>query len=414
MYVCASGRLGPVFRIMSVEHLEAGAPAPPDDPKIKGAIRLKAVYLLPHIVHFFKRIRWLAREGLEPTTLAFQRTGSDIKVDRPYVSLGRLENRRYWRRPFALLRVVPRVVPHLRRAPVAYCFGLDLLALAWLCRLLGRTRTMLVYEVADVLEIQCGNSALSRLIRTAERFLLRRAAVLVVTSPAYIDGYYCRFQQLPPIFLIENKFGHEVEPAVIEAVRKTPVCREPDVIKIGYFANIRCMRSLELLFELAERGDGRIRIYIRGVAIGEAIRTRLAEAPPHVIVEGSFNPEVDIPLMYESIDLGWAAYYHATTNAKMARSNRFYDCCMFGRPMIAQKDSPDGRVVKEKGLGLIIDADDRERAMRAMLALTPAQIATWRANILALPRRIFAHELGDEHADLARFLAGAAARGTVS
>ena len=382
-------------------------------------IRLKTVYLLPRSteVRCLKRVRWLAREGLEPTTLAFERTGFDIEVDLPYVSLGRLEHRRYWRRPFALLRAVPRVVPRLRGAAVTYCFGLDLLALAWLCRVLGGTRTTLVYEVADVLEIQCGTGLPSRLIRTMERFLLRRAAALVVTSPAYIDGYYRRFRQLPPVFLIENKFGHALGPA-IEAVRATPVCREPDVITIGYFGGIRCMRSLDLLFELAARAGGRISVYIRGATNSETIRRRLDEAPTHVIVEGPFKPEVDMPHMYRAIDLGWVAYYHAATNARMARSNRFYDCCMFGRPMIAQKDSPDGRIVEQKGLGLIIDADDRERAMRAMLALTPAQIAAWRGNVLALPRRVFAHEPEEEHADLARFLAGAdpmvAARGATS
>jgi succinoglycan biosynthesis protein ExoL len=394
---------------MTVARLDATASAPTDAPKTRGATRLKAVYLLPQRTQAraLKRIRWLAREGLEPTVLAFERTGLEIELDLPYVSLGRLEHRRYWRRPFALLRVMPRLVPRLRGAAAAYCFGLDLLAMAWLCRALAGTRTVLVYEVGDVLEIQCGTGLPSRLIRAVERFLLRRTAVLVITSPAYVDGYYCRFQQLPPVFLIENKFGHEVEPGAVEAVRATPVCREPGVITIGYFSIIRCMRSLDLLFELAARACGRIRVYIRGSVNDEAIRRRLDEAPPQVVVGGPFKPEIDMPAMYRAIDLGWAAYYHAATNAKMARSNRFYDCCIFGRPMIAQKDSPDGRVVEQKGLGLIIDADDRERAMCAMLALTPAQIAAWRHNVLALPRRAFAHEPGDEHADLARFLTGA-------
>jgi succinoglycan biosynthesis protein ExoL len=409
IYMCAYGDAGPARR-MSVVRLDAAASAPTGAPKTGRAIPLKTVYLLPRIteVRCLKRIRRLAREGLQPTTLAFERTGLDIKVDLPHVSLGRLRHGRYWQRPFVFLRVVPRVVPHLREAAVAYCFGLDLLALTWFSRLLGGARTTLVYEVADVLEIQCGTALRSRLIRALERFLLRRAGALVVTSPAYVDGYYCRFRRLPPVFLIENKFGHELEPAAIEAVRATPVCREPDVINIGYFSSIRCMRSIDLLFELAARAGGRIRVYIRGLATDEAIRRRLEAAPPHVVVEGPFNPEADMPAMYRSIDLSWVAYYHAVTNAKMARSNRFYDSCMFGRPMIAQKNSPDGRIVEQKGLGLIIDADDRERAMRAMLALTPAQIAAWRANVLALPRRAFAHEPGDEHADLARFLAAAA------
>ena len=401
---------GPAYR-MSVLLLDAAPPAPTDTPKAREAVRLKAVYLLPSSWHprCPKRIRCLAREGLEPTALAFERTGFDLDIDLPYVSLGRLGQGRYWRRPFALLRAVPRVVPHLRGAAVIYCSGLDLLALAWLCHRLAGTRARLVYEVADVREIQCGRGLSSRLIRAAERFLLRRVAALVVTSPAYIDGYYDRFRPLPPVFLIENKFGHEVEPAAIEAVRKTPVCREPDVIKIGYFGAIRCMRSLDLLFELAARAGGRVRVQIRGYATTEAIRRRLDEAPANVIVEGPFKPAADMPAMYQAVDLGWVAHYHAATNFKMARSNRFYDSCMFGRPMIAQRGTMDAVVIEREDLGLIIDAPEyREQAMHAMLALTPVQIAAWRDNVLALPRRVFAHEPGDEHADLARFLAGAA------
>lgn len=388
--------------------VDSHAPTLGDEDAAGAAIRLETVYLLPKPseIRCLKRIRWLAREGLEPTTLAFERRGSDI-VDVPYVSLGRLEHRRYWRRPLALMRAVPRVVRHLRGADVAYCFGLDLLALAWLSRLLAGTRVTLAYEVADIMEVQHSPSLTSRLVRTLERFMLRRTSALVITSPAYVDGYYARFRQLPPVFLVENKFGHAVPPAAIEAVRAMPTCQEPDVINIGYFGNIRCMRSLDLLFELAQRGRGRFRVYIRGVDTTDAVRRRLNEAPANVIVGAPFRPETDMPAMYGAIDLGWAAYYHAATNAKMARSNRFYDCCMLGRPMIAQKGSPDGLVVERHSLGLIIDAANHEATMEAMLTLTPEQIAAWRANVLALPRRVFAHEPGDEHADLARFLATA-------
>ena len=399
---------------MSTVSLDAAASTSMGAPPAPGAVQIKTMYFLPRTteVRCLKRIRWLAREGLQPTTLAFHRAGLDIELEPPDVSLGSLEHGRYWKRLFVLLRVVPRVVPRLRDAEVAYCFGLDLLGLTWFSRLLARTPTALVYEVADVREIQCGSSLLSRLIRAGEQFLLRRVAALVVTSPAYLDGYYRRFGRLPPVFLLENKFGHQVDPAAIETVRATPVCREPGVITIGFFGVIRCIRSLDLLFELAARAAGRIRVYVRGVAAGETIARRLERAPPHVVVEGPFEPEADMPAMYRTVDIGWVADYHATTNTKMARRNRFYDCCMFGRPMIAQKGSVDGVVVEREGLGLIIDADDRERAIRAMLELTPAQIAFRRANVLALPRRVFAQEPGDENADLARFLAGVGSQAT--
>jgi len=372
--------------------------------------RAGVVFLLPRSSHArcVKRIQWLTRDGVEPRVFAFERNYLDVNIkmnQMPYTSLGLIEHRRYGRRLFVLFRSVPTVAGSVKKCDAIYCFGLDLLVLGWFSRACTRSRALLVYEVADVLEVQCGKSLLSRLVRSVERFLLRRTAALVVTSPAYVEGYYCRFRHLPPVFLIENKFGHEVDPEAIEEVRAMPVCRDPGVVTIGLLGALRCMRSLDLLFETAARADGRIRIHIRGLVMSEAIRQRLHEAPPHVVIEGPFKPEVDMPAMYSEIDVGWVADYHATTNTKMARRNRFYDCCMFARPMIAQKGSADAVIVEREGLGLIIDAEDREQAIGAMLALTPAQIETWRKNVLALPRGVFAHEPGDEHADLARFIA---------
>ena len=67
---------------MSAVPLDAAAPTSMDTPPARGRIQIKTIYLLPQTteVRCLKRIRWLAREGLKPTTLAFERVGLDIEA----------------------------------------------------------------------------------------------------------------------------------------------------------------------------------------------------------------------------------------------------------------------------------------------------------------------------------------------
>ena len=125
----------------------------------------------------------------------------------PYTSLGAIQNGRV-SETFArfLARNLPKIRASALSRGVVYAFGLDLLLLAWLASRGTRHRTIIIYEVADIVPTLIGTGVM-RLLRRLERFLVQRLDLMVVTSEAYITGYYAGYLGLIgiPHIVIDNK-----------------------------------------------------------------------------------------------------------------------------------------------------------------------------------------------------------------
>lgn len=345
-----------------------------------------------------RRIEALARCGAICKVTAFERNYYAGKpLDGGYISLGRVEHGKYFKRIIPLARAFGKVRHEIRNADTVYVFGLDVLLLGWLASRGLRKKPQFVYEVDDVREVLIGQGMVSGLLRWVERWAVRRAALLVVTSEAYITGYYqgvlgvkgLRYQ------VIENKLD-------IESVPRTqapaPDHRRTNFIRIGYFELIRCERSFEALKKIAEQAEGRIEIYIRGIPMNISGLKDAGFIAPWVNYGGSYVSPDDLPEMYSQVDMVWIAHYHAQTNLLWARAHRFYEACFFGKPMIAQTGTEDGRVVEARNIGLCVDLASIDDCVKTVLGLTPSAIADWVTNVRRLPRDICTY--GDEHAKL--------------
>src|SRR3546814_8211050 len=79
-------------------------------------------------------------------------------------------------------------------------------ALALAGKRLSGARAPLIYEVLDVQRVFLGSGPVSRLFRWAERQLLKRSDLLVVSSPGF-DRHYFRSVQgyRGRLFLLENR-----------------------------------------------------------------------------------------------------------------------------------------------------------------------------------------------------------------
>src|SRR5690606_41954228 len=87
------------------------------------------------------------------------------------------------------------------------------------------------------------------------------AALVVVSSPAFVREYFDKCQPgRVRAMLVENRlpwgFDYGARP-VSAAARTGP-------IRIGWFGNLRCKRSLSLLLALARRFPDRVIISLRG------------------------------------------------------------------------------------------------------------------------------------------------------
>lgn len=354
---------------------------------------MKITFLLPvasDALHY-RRIKALERAGAQSRILAFERDYYPGKLQPgEYESLGRLQHRHYSRRYMPYLKAISKVRAAVREADVLFVFGLDLLLLGWLAsRALGK-RLKIVYEVDDVREVLMGNGLLSRSLRWLERFLLQSVDLLVTVTEPLLQGYFLGIQGLTDLRyqVIENKLDNDAL-AQIESLTKD------GILRIGYFGLIRCRRSWEVLKKAAERGNGRVQVYVRGMSINLENLEEEARRLPYVEYGGPYLVPDDLPALYGQVNVVWVAYYHGESNVLWGHAHRFFEACYFKLPMFGQVGTPDGRIIEELGVGTSIDLLDVESTVDRILHISEAELDQWRENVTKLPQDVYVYT--DEH-----------------
>jgi len=368
---------------------------------------MKIVFLLPvsSDARYRKRIEALQKLGVDPQVLAFERDYYPGKPwPREYETLGKLQHGHYWKRLIPLLKAVPKVRAAVKEADAIYTFGLDVLLLGWLanCTLGERKCQKIVYEVGD-LGVLSRDGLFYHGLRLLERYLLQKVSLLVVTSEAYIEEYYRGVQGLTDLHyqVIENKIDASIVP---QPQVKSIHNKRDESLRIGYFGVIRCHRSWEALKKAAIKGNGRIRVYVRGIPMGLKSFEKDVQNTPYVEYGGPYISPDDLPAMYGQVDIVWIAHFMSKTSLLWNRANRFYEACFFQKPMIAQLGTQDGQIVKDRGLGICIDLRDIGGTVDRILSITKVKINQWERNIAHLPAHIYTYT--DEHKKLLRFIEG--------
>lgn len=364
---------------------------------------MNIAFLLPVVsqVRYHRRISALRNLGVKAQILAFER---DHYRGKPwpdgYTSLGTVEHGNYIRRIAPLIKVLPLVRAVVQGVDAIYAFGLDTLFLGWLASRFSSKQIKIIYEVGDIRSVFLEGNLLSRCMRSLERFLLREVGLLVVTSEAFVTGYFHGVQGLGPLHyqVIENKLAADV-PCGLQDV--TLCNRQIDGLRIGYFGLIRCRRSWSILNKAVAAGNGRIQLYLRGISMGVQDLEDQAQRNPQIDYDGPYMVPDDLPSMYGRVDMVWACYPYQGSglgNWRWARTNRFYEACYFRRPMFAQKGTEDSRPVESLGLGLALDLADIEGTVDKILEIRRPDIDRWRQNMKSLPKE--AYVLSNEHEQL--------------
>jgi succinoglycan biosynthesis protein ExoL len=365
---------------------------------------MEFTYLLPvsSQPRFWKRINALTHEGCAPVVLTFERPyfEADPATAGRFEVIGSLHHGKYLRRVFAFTRALIPVLLRSRSSDVLYCFGTDLIGLGIAAKLIRR-RLRLVVEIGDIRPVMVDTGVAGRVLRAVERMLLRRAALIVVTSAAYRDHYFVGRQQVPArsILVIENKVDEQLrEPmAAVRRASRTPT----DILTIGYYGLIRCNTSWRLLEGIALALPERFRVEAWGRLILDP-GIDLKELPANMSYHGEYRNPQDLAAMLSRFDLVWVGHKHAHTNTHWARANRFYEACGFAKPMICQADTQDGIEVDRLGVGVTIDLDDPDAALRRLASVTNNDVTTWQERLRLLNPEVYRY--AGEHAELVRML----------
>ncbi|MGB7240877.1 MAG: glycosyltransferase [Sulfitobacter sp.] len=337
-----------------------------------------------------RRIQSLADLGHDVSSAAFRRgnMNADFEPNWHNVDLGHIENESYAKRLIAMLRAIWR----LRKSPgdiaaadVLIARNFDLLAIAWMMRLLLRQRsTPLVYECLDIHGLFTRQDRVGGVMRWLERRLLGTIQLLIVSSPGFLRNYFHAVQGYRgAATIIENKLWFENTPVARPAI---PPKRAKDApLTIGWVGSIRCAPSLKILTEMSDALGTGVQVNIHGNVHQHALpgfNTAIYERS-NITYFGPYSYPDGLAEVYSGCDLVWAQdLWQRGANSDWLLPNRIYEASWFGCPSIALADTETGRRVASGQLGLTIDEPSASSLVQALQVLRPSDISKMSRGIL--------------------------------
>lgn len=295
------------------------------------------------------------------------------------LALHRSHNGRLMKRAALVLRrmlMAGKLRGHAQDAQVLVARTLEMLILAARFRQAGQA---LVYECLDIHRVMLRPDLLGRAMRALERMLLKRCALIVTSSPAFVSHYFRELQKYRgEVLLVENKVtGATGSPAA-------PASADPPW-RIGWFGMLRCSKSLAILREIAERSQGRIEVVIAGIPSHNEFEDfeRDVRDTPGLRYVGPYGRD-DLPRLYGSVHFAWCIdYFEEGANSEWLLPNRLYESLAFGAVPIALAGVECGRWLEREGLGLRI-RHGRD-AGPALQALSPDDLVDLQRAVRAFP-----------------------------
>ncbi len=321
-------------------------------------------------------------------------------VSWPNVDLGDMPNEKFATRILRLLRAIPRLIAHrkaLTDAEIIIARNLDMLALAWIARvLLSGGETKLVYESLDIHGLLTRTDRVGRLMRSAERFFLKRIDLLWTSSPGFLRNFFVPVQGYDgPHFVIENKLWFENVPARPREIDRVTV---EDRFTLGWVGSIRCAASLEVLAGVADRLGRSIEIAVHGTVHHHAVPDFEGVLRRHerMTYHGPYAYPDDLASIYLGCDAVWAQYlWQRGGNSDWLLPNRIYEAGWFGCPCIAVADTETGRRIVRDGLGFVVDQATPE-ALVALLNKQPrSAFGEVSKRLLSMPEERFRLDVSD-------------------
>ena len=341
-----------------------------------------------------RRVRMLQLGGTSVTLIGFRRTEQPVRevAGAEAIDLGRTFDARFLDRALKILRrslEAGRWKALVARSDVLLARNLEMAVVADFARLWAGSTIRLAYECLDIHGLLLGSGIPSALLRWWERRVLRRSAVLIVSSPGFLTNYFERLGvRLPTVVISENKrIG-----AAADAQRPAPdLSRDHAPWRVGWFGNIRCVRSFEILKGLARRNPGLIDVELRGRPT-DKLQALIAGNLPlaNMRFSGPYASS-ELASIYEACDLAWAIdLWQHTQNSDWLLPNRIYEGGFYNCPPIALAGTETARWLDDRAAGVILQ--NPEEGLEAFItALTSARYAELKHAVAAIPTTDLVH-----------------------
>lgn len=339
--------------------------------------------------------------------IAMQRAGYEVVGYMPHrgapakdipfdvVDLGQTEDNAYAKRLAAIhngTKIALSKTEHLRRAGMIVARNLDMLAVAAKVKKRLSLEAPLVYECLDIHHRLTGDSLPARLLRRVEARLLAQCDLVVTSSPRFETAHFMQYYpDQYRHFLVENRlvagdaFGERPTGMKIPGTGR---------LKLGWFGNLRCRRSLDLMKGLASHYPKQLEIILRGypaLSVIPDLESEIANIP-NIRYEGKYRAPQDLEAIYKEVDLVWAGdWYETGANSLWLLPNRIYEGGYFATPALAPAGTETGNWLAKHSAGALLE-EPIERSLNVLIAdllADPAPILQWQRALQTLPDETF-------------------------
>lgn len=344
-----------------------------------------------------KRIKMFLEAGFEVEAVAFERKyHKGRRLECPVTVVGAIEHGNYMKRLLKIISALPLVRSSIRKNDLVYASGLDMAFMAYIAGM-GMKKPLII-GIADIRNIQVTTGFLGILVRWLDKQIVDRSKLLITTASGFIDGYYSKWLKVKTSFIvIENKLEKDsVFPTPVLPISNSLNRFGKRPLRIGYFGVLRCQWSLKVLLELAKAKPEEVEVVIAGIPLINENLLKEADKFNNVTYLGTYKSPEGLPQLYNKVDLVWACYPgpgFENENWKWAqmvcRSNRFYESCFFGKPIISLAGSGDGIEVEKYKIGKIICDQGIESVIKEIGKISSRDIELWKNNIMVLPEKVY-------------------------
>lgn len=361
-----------------------------------------------------RRIKMLRAGGATVKTSGFLRgEGGTVNPEiEPALTLGRTHDAQLAKRALSVLQVMSTRMSALKdyfeNIDVLIARNLEMLCIgAALIRQMDRQfgrRPRLVYECLDIHRLLTDPGVSGGLIRRVEALAGREVDVVVTSSPAFVENHLGKGIFSGRVALVENKV------ATFDMNRPAPPLRTfpGGPWRIGWFGNLRCRRSLEMLKELAKNANGEVEVILRGrpsEAIFPDLDAELRDCP-NIHFEGPYNGDQALAQIYREVHFAWCIdYYEEDRNSRWLLPNRLYESAFHKTVPIALLHNETGQFLQRLRAGALFADVDADLLLGFFLSLDPDDYAARVARLDTVPRQTWSTDV-DECRQLVRTLAG--------
>jgi GT2 family glycosyltransferase len=359
----------------------------------------------------WRRHRMLTLGGADVSLAGFRR--GEGELPEPAIVLSQTQNGQMAGRALAVLRTMiqlRRRLPMTEPPDVILARNLEMLALAVALRR-RFPQARIVYELLDVHRLLLGSGMVSRAMRWAETWFLRRTELIIISSPGFQRGYLTRFRRPErPVLMVENKpLAEATSPQLAHPVAKGP-------IRIGWFGILRCAWSLATLDQVTRAAPGRYRVILRGKPALDVLPDfhAVVAANPDLDYLGPYKWPDDLAAIYAEAEIAWLVdRYEAGGNSDLSLPNRLYEGGFHGAVPLALDGNELAERLRTLGIGIIVSNPTAEAVGLKLAALDRNGLVPLRDAVRALPRATW--EAGpDDCLELVARLAGTNATTTAA